>query len=96
MDLDSNGRVTVEEFVAWYKSTKGQINPVEIKAARDIKEHKLKNYVKKVQNLKNAQKRLTLAAALKQDYLKNEYVDCKADTFIIEVFSYFCSKTNLF
>jgi len=65
MDIDHNGRVTVEEFMAWFKSTKGQIKPAEIQAARELKEHKLKNFVKKVQNIKN------LRAKVKSSFFRN-------------------------
>jgi len=47
MDINNDDRVSLEEFMIWYKGTKGEIQPIEKENAKEIREARLKNLRKK-------------------------------------------------
>jgi len=47
MDINNDDRVSIEEFMIWFKGTKGEINPTDKDAAKELREARLKNLRKK-------------------------------------------------
>lgn len=53
MDVDHNGRITLEEFLCWYRSSNGEVKPVEISAAKALKENKLQDLNRKIEEIRS-------------------------------------------
>ena len=41
MDLDGNQKISLEEFMAWYKAGNGEIHPDEKKGVKEIRDAKI-------------------------------------------------------
>ena len=53
MDISGDSRVSLEEFLAWFRSTRGKITPAEAEHAKEMKKVKLAEFHAKVEHHKH-------------------------------------------
>ena len=82
MDLDHSGKVSLEEFLVWFKTTQGEITAKDIETAKLLKQNK----IREIQERKEINEQATLEAQIKKDeQLKKSLEESRADVHIIEV-----------
>jgi len=81
MDLDHTGKVSIEEFLVWFQTSQGEINPKDIETAKLLKENKIREIQERSEQNQNA----TFEAQKKKDEeLKKLLEESRADVHIIE------------